>query len=78
MVVDTFRSTEINFWPIPTQEGLIPVSDTVLVHLQGLQVAPDVKQTVWDKSLLTRDREWTHISKLSQGTLGTKIALKRP
>ena len=44
MVVDTFRFTEINFWPIPTQEGLIPVSDTALVHLQGLQVAFDVQK----------------------------------
>ena len=77
MVVDTFRFTETNFLPIPTHdEGLIPVSDTVLAYLQGSQVTSDIKKSVWDKSLVTRDRAWTHISELSQGSLGTKIALK--
>ena len=46
MVVDTFWSTEIIFWRITTNEGLIPVSDTVLAHLQGSQVASGVKKPV--------------------------------
>ena len=76
MVVGTFWSTEINFWLIPTHESLIPVSDTVLAHFQGLQATSDVKKSVWDKSLVTRDRAWTQMSELSQGSLGAKIALK--
>ena len=76
MVVDTFWSTEIIFWRITTNEGLIPVSDTVLAHLQGSQVASGVKKPVWVNSLVTRDHARTIISELSQGSLGTKIALK--
>ena len=76
MVVDNFRSTEINFWSIPTHEGSIPVSDTVLVHFEGSQVESGVKKSVWVNSLVTRDHARTIISELSQGSLGTKIALK--
>ena len=76
MVVDAFWSTEVNFWPIPTHEGSIPVSDITLVHFQGPQMTSDVKKPVWVKSLVTRDRARTHISELSKGSLGTKIALK--
>ena len=50
MVVDTFRSTEINFWPITTHEGSIPVSYTVLVHFQGSQMTSGVKKSVWVNS----------------------------
>ena len=76
MVVVVFWSTEINFWPIPTHEGSIPVSDIILVHLQGSQVRPDVKKPVSVKSLITRDHARTHIYELSQGSLGTQFALK--
>ena len=76
MVVNTFRSTGINFWPIPTHEGSIPVSDTVLVHFQESQVVSGVKKSVWVNSLVTRDHARTIISELSQGSLGTEIALK--
>ena len=72
MIVDTFWSTEINFCPIPTHEGSIPASDTVLVHLQGSQVESGVKKPVWVKSLVTRDRVRTLVSELSQRSLGTK------
>ena len=75
MVVDAFWSAEVNFWPIPTHEGSIPVSDIILVHLQGSQVRPDVKKPVSVKSLMTRDRARTHIYELSQGPLGTNFAL---
>ena len=63
MVVDAFRSTEINFGPIPTQEGLI--LDPRLRHrigsfssLQGSRVTSDVKNEseTRDQSLMTRDR----------------------
>ena len=50
MLMDTFRSTEINFWTIPTQEVVIPVSDTVSLHLQGSQETSDVKKNAWDTS----------------------------
>ena len=76
MDVVVFWSTEINFWPIPTHEGSISVSDTTLVHFQGSQVTSDVKNPVWVKSLVNRDREWTHISELSQGSPGAKMTIK--
>ena len=46
MILNTFRSTEINFWPITMHEGSIPVSDTVLVHFQDSQVISGVKKPV--------------------------------
>ena len=76
MVVDTFQSTEINFGPISTHEGSIPVSETVLVRFQGSQVTSGVKKSVWVNSLVTRDHARTIISESSQGSPGTKIALK--
>ena len=76
MIVNTFRSTEINFWPISTHEGSIPVSDSVLAHFQGSQVISGVKKSVWVNSLVTRDHARTIISESSQGSPGTKIALK--
>ena len=76
MVVGGFWSTEINFWPISTHEGSISVSDIVLVHFQGPQVTSDVKKPVWVKSLVNRDREWTHISELSQGSPWAKMTIK--
>ena len=43
MVLDTFQSTENNFWPIPTREVPIPVPDIVLVHLQRSKVIFDIQ-----------------------------------
>ena len=61
--------------PVPSQTSYY-VRCIVLVHFQGSQVTSDVKKSVRDKSLVTRDRARTHTSELSQGSLGTKIVQK--
>ena len=44
-IENTFWPTEVNFWPISTNEGSLRVSDTVLVHLQWSQTESDVKNS---------------------------------
>ena len=75
--MDTFWSTEVNFDPIPTYEGSFSVSDTVFVYSQGFSESSDGKKPVSVKCVVKKDRERTLTSELSQGSLGTKITLKR-
>ena len=75
--MDTFWSTEVNFGPIPTYEGSFSISDTVFVHSQGFSESSDGKKPVSVKCVVKKDRERTLASELSQGSLGTKITLKK-
>ena len=43
MIESTFWSTEINFWPISLNEGLLLVSDIILVHPQWSQIESGVE-----------------------------------
>ena len=77
--MDTFWSTEVNFCPIPTCEGSIPVSDTVFAHSQGFSESSDVKKSsqssvLWQKT--AREQLLLSCLRGSLGTLGTKITLK--
>ena len=75
--MDTFWFTEVNFGPIPTYEGSFSISDTVFVHSHGFSESSDGKKPVSVKCVVKKDRERTLTSELSQGSLGTKITLKR-
>ena len=62
-IENTFWPTEVNFWPISTNEGSLRVSDAVLVHLQWSQTESDVKKpSPSSVSCLKTDREHSFLS----------------